>query len=241
MLSRNEAKYIQSLFHKKNRDAEEVFVAEGVKLVAELLDSHLKIKRIYALQNWIRQNPHAENVIPVDESGLKRISGFDTPHEVVAIVQKKIVQNIPDLKKKITVILDGIQDPGNFGTIIRTADWFGIENIIVSNDTADVYNPKVIQSSMGSFIRLNIFYADLKQFLSANTIPVYGAMLNGEDIGTVESPAECLLLIGNESKGIRNEILPFIQKGITIPRLGCAESLNAAIATGIILWKFCRR
>jgi TrmH family RNA methyltransferase len=241
MISRNEAKYIQSLYHKKNRDAEEVFVAEGVKLVAELLNSHAGIKTIYALATWVKHNPEVQNVVTVSESELKRISGFETPNEVVAVIQKKIIANIPEVRGKITLMLDGIQDPGNLGTIIRTADWFGVENIIAANDTADVYNPKVIQASMGSFIRVNIFYTDLKQFLSANAIPVYGSVLNGEDISSVEPPAECLLVTGNESRGIRNEILPFIQKKITIPRVGKADSLNAAIATGIILWKFCKR
>jgi TrmH family RNA methyltransferase len=241
MLSRNEAKYIQSLYHKKNRDAEGVFVAEGVKLISELLHSALTMTSIYALRKWTEQNPEVKNVTTVNESELKRISAFETPNEVLAVVEKKIVKRIPDLGGKITLILDGIQDPGNLGTIIRTADWFGIENIIASEDTADLYNPKVIQASMGSFIRVNIFYEELKQFLAANTIPVYGTMLNGEDIASIRSPEECLLVTGNESKGIRNEIIAFIQKRIAIPRLGKAESLNAAIATGIILWKFCKR
>jgi len=240
MLSRNEAKYIQSLFHKKNRDAEQVFVAEGVKLAAELLHSGFNIKKIYASKAWADDNDKIENVIIVEASELKRISQLETPNHVLVIAEKKNQTHIPELTGKITVMLDGIQDPGNLGTIIRTADWFGVENIIASNDTADVYNPKVIQSSMGSFIRVNIFYTDLKQFLANNKISLYGAVLKGEDISSIEPPSECLLVTGNESKGIRSEILPFIQKKITIPRIGKAESLNAAIATGIILSKLCK-
>jgi TrmH family RNA methyltransferase len=241
MISRNEVKYIQSLYHKKNRDEEDVFVAAGVKLISEILHSYFKPVKIYALQDWIDQNPEVENVIAVNESELKKISTQETPGKVVAIVRKKNTEKITDLSGKITLLLDGVQDPGNLGTIIRTAEWFGIENIIATNDTADVYNPKVIQSTMGSFLRINIFYTDLKQFLSNNIIPVYGAVLNGENISAVEPPDECLLLTGNESKGIRDELLPYIQTKITIPRLGKAESLNVAVATGIILWKFCVR
>ncbi|HYK47108.1 MAG TPA: RNA methyltransferase [Parafilimonas sp.] len=241
MLSRNEAKYIQSLYHKKNRDAEEMFVAEGVKLVGELLRSGLKIYKIYALQKWIDHNADVDDAVVVTETELKKISGFETPNEVIAIAGKKAEVAVPDLKGKITLLLDGIQDPGNMGTIIRTAHWFGIQNIIAANDSADVYNPKVIQASMGSFLHVNIFYRDLKIFLSENTIPVYGTVLNGEDISMLARPDECVLIIGNESKGIRPDIIGFVEKKITIKRIGAAESLNAAIAAGIILWRFCNR
>ncbi len=248
MISRNEVKYIQSLYHKKNRDEDGVFIAEGVKLLSELLRSDFRLKKIYALKEWIKQNPEVENVIEINESELKQISNYETPNKVFAIVQKKNIIASPDLSGKITLLLDGIQDPGNLGTIIRTADWFGIENIIATTDTADVYNPKVIQSTMGSFLRVNIIYTDLSQFLSnlpadrqGNKIPVYGAVLNGEDISELKPLRECIMAIGNESKGIRNEILSFIQNKITIPRFGKAESLNAAVATGIILWKLYTR
>ena len=237
MLSRNEVKYIQSLYHKKNRDEEGVFVAEGVKLISEILHSYFKPVKIYALNEWIDGNPGIKNVMEVNESELKKISNMETPGKVIALVRKKNTSKIPDLQKKITVLLDGIQDPGNLGTIIRTADWFGVENIIAASDTADVYNPKVIQATMGSFIRVNIFYTDLRQFLVSNKIQVYGAVLNGEDISEIKYLKECLLVIGNESKGIRNEILPYLQRKITIPGSGKAESLNAAVAAGIILWK----
>lgn len=237
MLSRNEVKYIQSLFHKKNRDADGVFIAEGVKLLKEILHSDFKIEKIYALKDWIIQNDKVENVTEADASELKQISNLKTPNKVLAVIYKKPETQIPDLKNKITLVLDGIQDPGNFGTIIRTADWFGIENIIASNDTVEVYNSKVIQSTMGSFTRVNIFYTNLDFFLSNNKIPVFGATLNGGNINTFKAPGECLLLIGNESKGIRNDILSYINQEISIPRFGNAESLNAAVATGIILWK----
>lgn len=239
MLSRNEVKYIQSLYHKKNRDNEALFIAEGIKLTNELLDADFIIKKIYAIKEWIDVNTTIENVVEVSEADLKRISNFETPQQVLAVVKQKGATNIPDLTNKITLVLDGIQDPGNLGTIIRTADWFGIKNIIASNDTADVYNPKVVQSTMGSIARVNIFYTDLDEFLSTNKIAVYGAMLDGQIIATIQKPNECLLVIGNESKGIRNNMLPFIQQKIAIAGKGDAESLNAAVATGIILYKLC--
>lgn len=237
MLSRNEVKYIQSLYHKKNRNAEDVFIAEGVKIVNEILDSDFKIKKIYALNEWIIKNNKYENVVEVTEDELKKISDFETPNKVLAVVYKKPAKEIPDLKNQVTLVLDGIQDPGNLGTIIRTANWFGIKNIIVSNDTADIYNPKVIKAGMGSFTSVNIFYTELKSFLADNSIFVYGAALNGENINDIEKSDECLLVIGNEGNGIRNDIYPFVQKKISIPKFGNAESLNAAVATGIILWK----
>ena len=237
MLNRNEVKYIQSLYHKKKRNEEGAFIAEGTKLMSELLNSSFRVIKIYALKNWIMENANVENVVEVTESELKKISRQETPNNVLAIVEKNDDDDIPDLRNKVTVILDGIQDPGNLGTIIRTADWFGVENIIATNDTADVYNPKVIQSSMGSFLRVNMFYTDISALLSATKIPVFGATLKGNDISTIGSVAECLLVIGNESKGIRQEILPWIQHQVTIPGIGKAESLNAAVATGIILWK----
>lgn len=236
MLSRNEVKYIQSLGHKKNRDADNVFIAEGVKIVRELLQADFNTKKIYALKDWIDQNPGVKNVTEVNEDELKKISNFETPNKVFAIAEKRTPGKEPGLKNKISLVLDGIQDPGNLGTIVRTADWFGVENIVASADTADIYNPKVVQATMGSFARVQIFYTNLEAFLSSNNIAVYGAMLDGEDISAIKKVNECLLLIGNEGKGIRKDIQPFVQKKILIPQIGKAESLNAAVATGIILF-----
>jgi TrmH family RNA methyltransferase len=237
MLSRNEVKYIQSLYHKKNRDKEGLFIAEGIKITEELLSSGFTIKKIYALKEWIDNHPEISNVIEVDESGLNRISNFETPQKVLTVAAQKNTAQLPDLNNSITLVLDGIQDPGNLGTIMRTADWFGIKNIIASPDTVDVYNPKVIQSTMGSFTRVNIFYRDLEELLAVQSIMVFGAMLEGEDIKSLQKPGACLLVIGNESKGIRPYLQSFIRKKISIPKTGNAESLNAAVATGIILWE----
>jgi len=237
MLSRNEVKYIQSLRHKKNRDEDDLFIAEGVKIVDELISADFVIKNIYAVKDWIEKNSTVENVIEVSGDELKRISNFETPNKVLAVVGRNKSTQIPDLENKITLLLDGIQDPGNLGTIIRTADWFGVENIIASPDTADMYNPKVVQATMGSIARINIFYTDLNAFLSTNTITVCAAVLDGENISAIDKINECILVIGNESKGVRESIQPYIQKKISIQKNGKAESLNAAVAAGIILFK----
>lgn len=237
MLSRNWVKYIQSLHHKKNGKEAKDFIVEGVKMVNELLQSNYTIKNIFAVSDWIEYNSSVKNIIEISEDDLKKISALKMPNKVLAIAEKKMINVIPDLKNQITIVLDGIQDPGNLGTIIRTADWFGIKNIITSNDTVDVYNTKVLQSTMGSFLRVNIFYIDLNEFFQQNSIPVFGAVLDGSNINSIQKINEALLLIGNESKGIRENIQPFIQHKITIPKIGETESLNAAVATAIILWE----
>jgi TrmH family RNA methyltransferase len=212
-----------------------MFIAEGVKIVDEFIATGFSIQKIYGAKGWLEVNANLPNAIEVSDDELKRISNLETPNKVLAIFYKKSIAQIPDLKNKITVVLDGIQDPGNLGTIIRIADWFGIENIIASEDTVDMYNPKVIQSTVGSIARVNVHYTDLKSFFQSNKIPVMGAMLNGGNITSLQKTDECLLVIGNESKGIRTDIESYIQQRITIPKTGHAESLNAAVATGIIL------
>ena len=235
MISKNEIKYIQSLSHKKTRDEEEVFIAEGIKLVNELLNTDIVIKKIYALQEWVKNHQHLNNITIVTEEELKKISSQQTPNKVLAIVEKKKIKAEPRLKGNITLVLDGIQDPGNLGTIVRIADWFGIYQIVAAIDTADIYNSKVVQSTMGSIIRVDVWYKDLATFLQHADVEIYGALLQGENIYTHPKIAEGIIIIGNESQGIRNNLLPFIKHALTIPRKGEAESLNASVATGIIL------
>ena len=236
MLSRSEVKYIQSLCQKKQRQQEGLFIAEGPKIAEELLQSDFIIKKIYALPEWIASNPANDNsIIEIDEIDLSRISTLQTPHQVLVVAAQKNDVYKPVLKNKLSIVLDGIQDPGNMGTIIRIADWFGIENIICSEDTVELYNPKVIQSTMGSFVRTKVFYVDLNTFLTTVDVPVFGAILNGKNIYEMQKPKEGLLLFGNEGKGIRKEIMQFVTNPITIPKKGGAESLNAAVAAGIIL------
>lgn len=235
MISKNEIKYIQTLYHKKTRDEENVFVAEGPKLAEELLHSNFTVRKIYALSKWIEKHPQiaATEITPEE---LEKISRLDTPNQTLAIIEKKKQDsNNVSFTKQITLALDGIQDPGNFGTIIRIADWFGIRQVIASEDCVDCYNPKTVQSTMGSIFRVNVFYTNLEKCLSESNAPVFGALLNGENVQHATPAEEGILVIGNESKGIRENILPYITQSLTIPAFGQAESLNAAVATGIIL------
>jgi TrmH family RNA methyltransferase len=234
VLNKNEAKYIQSLCHKKQRQEERLFIAEGVKLVDELLQTDYRIRKLYATAGWIQTHPDTE-AQPVTEQELERISGLVSPNQVLAIVEQKEQAEKPVLKQQFTIALDGIQDPGNMGTIIRIADWFGIRNILAGTDTVELYNPKVIQATMGSFTRVDLWYGPLGSILSESGVPVFGAVLEGKDIHHAEKAAEGILLIGNEGKGISHALLSHVTHPVTIPRIGGAESLNAAVATGIIL------
>ena len=235
MISRNDIKYIQSLCHKKFRQQEDLFIAEGPKVVDELLQSDYWIKNIYATSDWIAHNTDKKvAAVEITEIELGRISALQTPHQVLAVVERKQPAAV-QLNNQWTLVLDAIQDPGNLGTIIRIADWFGIKNIICSGDTAELYNPKVIQSTMGSFVRVNLSYQPLSEVLEKANVPVYGAVLNGENVYTSGKQQEGILIIGNEGKGIRKELLPFVTHPVTIPRIGGAESLNAGVATGIII------
>jgi len=237
MLSKNEVKYIQSLFQKKTREAEAVFVVEGPKIVEELLVSDYKVRKIYAVNEWSKPANNTTEVIRVDADELQRISGLQTANQVLAVVEQKLSSK-PEFRGKLTLVLDGIQDPGNLGTIIRIADWFGVKQVVASNDTVELYNPKVIQSTMGSFKRVEVWYDDLTGLLSTAVVSVYGALLNGRSVFEIDKVVEGVLVIGNESKGITEAVKDMISRPITIPRVGGAESLNAAVATGIILSHF---
>lgn len=242
MLSKTQVKYIQSLHHKKFRDEENVFIAEGNKVVIELLQSKKFIcKELIALPEWFNENEslvrkfYSDEFQITDENNLRRISALSTPSAVLALFKKTKSEPI-NLVNKLTLMLDTIQDPGNFGTIIRIADWFGIETIICSDSTVDMYNPKVVQSTMGSLGRVNIVYTDLPEFIQSNkTVKIFAAALDGKDINVMKGLKEGIIIIGNESKGISSELLALANEKITIPKKGVAESLNAAVATGIIL------
>jgi len=235
MLSRNDFKYIQSLFDKKNRQQQALFIAEGPKLIEELLRSNYSIQKIYATDIWVAENlDYKDNLTIVNEAELSRMTGLQNANKVFAIVQQQ--ENIlPNLNNQFSIVLDGIQDPGNFGTIIRIADWYGIKNILCSEDCVELYNPKVIQSTMGSFVRVNCWYGDIATVLKESSMPVYGALLDGNNVQLQNKIKEGFLVIGNEGKGISKEILPHINHALTIAKIGGAESLNAAVATGIIL------
>ena len=240
MISKNQVKYIQSLGQKKSRDIENRFIAEGPKLANELLNAeNCRIVQLFALKEWIDENPNASKhteVIELSGMELEKISQLTTPNQVLAVIEKIQWESDPEIKGNISLALDTIQDPGNMGTIIRLADWFGIKNVFCSTDCADVYNPKVVQSSMGSISRVRVEYTDILSLLTENNdVGIYAAVLNGKDITKMEKIKEGIVVIGNESKGIHEGMLKLAKVQITIPGKGKAESLNAAVATGIIL------
>jgi TrmH family RNA methyltransferase len=234
MLSKKIVKYIQSLSHKKLRDEEHCFIAEGPKVVSEILLSGLvNCKMLCATEAWLREN---ENSFRIGEDSLQKISLLKTPNKVLAVFEKRLQNLLPFIDNNVSVMLDEIQDPGNLGTIIRIADWFNIETIICSNNCVDCYNPKVVQATMGSLTRVNIFYLDLVSFIQKNkNKKIYAATLSGSSVLDHPKIKEGIILIGNESKGIHEDLLVLATNKITIPRFGYAESLNAAVATGIIL------
>ncbi len=239
MINKNELKYIQSFAHKKHWAEESVFIIEGPKMMEELMASDWVIRQAYATKDWIQNQPFKPHyVTEVADFELDKISQLQKGNQVLALVEKKQVHEPLPLKGRMTLLLDGIQDPGNLGTIIRTADWFGLDQIVVSPDTASCFNPKVVQSTMGSILRVQVVVADLPELIQSVKIPIYGAVLEGKSIQTIDLAKEGVLVIGNESRGIRQPLLSLITDPITIPRYGTAESLNAAVATGIILAKW---
>jgi TrmH family RNA methyltransferase len=238
MLSKSQISLLTSLQQKKFRREHGLFLVEGNKSINEFIDSPYSINTIYHTYGNAPKMLKLSQKINFQEislNELQKVSLLKTPADAVATV------NIPQwtelntnaLKNKFSLVLDGVQDPGNMGTIIRTADWFGINNIICSEDTVDVYNPKVVQATMGSLARVNIIYADLDEFISHVNLPVYGALLNGKNIYNIDFGAEGLIVMGNEGSGIRPNIQQLVTKAITIPRIGKAESLNVGIATAI--------
>jgi TrmH family RNA methyltransferase len=247
MLSKNQIKFINALKQKKIREEHHLFIAEGSKIIHELLRSEIKIKQLYTTANFISKTkaPYSIECIEVKANEMERISALTTASEVLAVCEIPNYElNIDTLKNKLTLVLDDIKDPGNLGTIIRIADWFGISNIICSNDTADIYNPKVVQATMGSISRVKVHYTDLIELFKVQNLKlkVFGALLEGENIYTKKLPSEGFIVIGNESKGISKTLLPYITDEISIPSFSSeTESLNAAIATAIICSEFRRR
>ncbi len=238
MLIKSQVKYIQSLSHKKLRDSEGVFVAEGPKLINELLSARLPVQQLYAVKEWITEQGGAltAGVTEISQSELERISLLQTPNQVLGVFKKPDFSANTPLRNSISLMLDTVQDPGNLGTIIRCADWFGIKQIFCSTDCADAWNPKVVQATMGSIARVQVAYGPLGRWLDqAPGLPTYAAVLEGTDLRKLSPVKEGIIIIGNESKGISEAILARCSNRITIPRHGEAESLNAAVATGIIL------
>ena len=239
MVTKSELKYIQSLSDKKVRLETGCFIAEGVKLVGEMIAAGYPLKAVYALDSW--ESPDASiEVTRIEVFELEKMSMLQTPNQVLAVAMMPQQVKALDLGGQLTLVLDGIQDPGNMGTIIRTADWFGITQIVASEDTVDVYNPKVIGATMGSFMRVSVTYKNLAEWMPTVKLRVYGALLEGENIFTTNAVKEGLLVIGSEGKGIRENILDLITYPVTIPKIGGAESLNAGIAAGVIVAQLTR-
>ena len=208
-------------------------------MVRELLQQpNVVMEQVFAVEEWLNESKKLltdVNVSEITEKELERISQLTTPNQVIAIIEK-FKNDEPVVKGKVSLVLDSIQDPGNLGTIIRTADWFGLSQIICSNDCVDMYNPKVVQATMGSIARMNVFYTELPAWLKKQKeIRIYASLLEGKEVTKMNGLKEGLIIIGNESKGIHEEVLECANERITILKKGRAESLNAAVATGIIL------
>ncbi len=248
MLSKNKIKYIHSLELKKNRKAERVFVAEGHKTVGDIL-GHFPCKLLMATAEWLKYHSHAHSVETIEVTGeeLSRVSFQKTPQEVLAVFeQPEYAFDINVIKHSLCLALDNIQDPGNLGTIIRLADWFGIEHIFCSNNTADAFNPKTVQATMGAIARIKLHYCSLIELISAlKDIPVYGTFLNGENIYNQKLSAHGLIVMGNEGNGVSPEVEHLINKRLYIPNYPperqTSESLNVAIATAIVCAEFRRQ
>lgn len=229
-LSKNKIKWIRSLRLKKNRDLESIFVVEGDKMVKEIIAQWSD--QIVCLCTIDESFKSSFETYYVDEQTMKELSTLYTSSNLLAVVKKP---NYEEKEASFILAIDGVQDPGNFGTIIRTADWFGVDQIVCSRETVDVFNSKVIQSSMGSLFRIPVVYTDLSDYLAETKLPIYGALLDGKNMYETELSSKCITLMGNEGNGISKELHTFITHPILIPGKGKAESLNVAVATGIIL------
>lgn len=250
MISKNQIKYIQSLHSKKNREAEGLFIVEGIKLVTEFIQHRkFEIIELFATADYINNHQDVLSNNPckfteINDDALKKISLLKSPNQVLIIAKiTSATLNTALLNSSTTLYLDDIRDPGNLGTIIRIADWFGISQVICSPNSTEVYNPKTLQASMGAILRVNVFSLTINELLShLNNVPVYGAMLEGENIYK-SSLKHGLIVIGNEANGISNEVLKKINHPITIPAANNngSESLNAANACAIICSEFHRQ
>ncbi len=247
-LSKNKIKYIHSLEYKKTRCEENVFIAEGPKLVNDLLE-HFSTRLIVATNEWLKTHPkvNADEIVEVSPEELTKASLLKNPQQILAIFeQPKYSIDKEEISSSLSLALDNIQDPGNLGTIIRLADWFGIKNILCSLDTADVYNPKTIQATMGAIARVKVHYIALPEFLSSiKNIPIYGTFLNGENIYQEPLSEQGIIVMGNEGNGIGKEIEALVNHKLYIPNYPAdnitSESLNVAIATAVVCAEFRRQ
>ncbi|HEY4619019.1 MAG TPA: RNA methyltransferase [Flavobacterium sp.] len=240
MVSKNQIKLISSLQQKKYRIANQLFFAEGVKVVLELLESNFELEHLYTTENDFEDVLFAKKTL-VHETDLKKISALATPNTCLAVFKMPREKEIK--KSGLIIALDSIRDPGNLGTILRLCDWFGVEQLLCSKETVDIYNPKVVQATMGSIARVNVNYVDLNAFISDTQLPVFGTFMDGLNIYKTNLPQEGIIIMGNEANGISEDLEKMIKNRLSIPRFGevqKTESLNVATATAIILSEFKR-
>lgn len=240
MVSKNQIKLITSLQQKKFRLLHEMFVAEGVKVIQELLQSNFELQHLYVTEALFESVPSYQKTF-ISNAELQKITALTTANNCLAVFM--IPETKPLIEKGLLVALDDIRDPGNLGTILRLCDWYGIEHLICSKETVDVYNPKVIQATMGSIARVQVHYLDLNAFLATTSLPVYGTFMKGENIYKEKLPEEAVIVLGNEANGISPILEKTIKNRITIPRFGKfqqTESLNVASAAAIVLSEFRR-
>jgi TrmH family RNA methyltransferase len=245
MVSRSKVSFIRGLCQKKIRDASGLYLVEGPRLVAELMaECPEDAEEVFAVDEWVPPPPptaHPPRITRVRDSDLAAMSCLQTPNQVMALVRKRPAAPAAAPRGCLTLALDALRDPGNLGTIIRTADWFGIRNIVCSPDCTDLHNPKVVQATMGSLFRVAVAYADLPPWLSTlGDMPVLCTTLDGDPLPAIPSPPEGVVVIGNEARGVSEAVLAHATQRLTIPRYGHAESLNAAVAAGIVMAQLCR-
>jgi len=238
MLSKSQISFIKSLHQKKYRKEQGIFIIEGIKSIVEFIPSAYQIQSIYFLaeyQSLLPKLPPNIKLFEVTTAELEKISTLQAPQGILALVNipKQAAFDKRLLANEFSLVLDNIQDPGNLGTIIRTADWFGFKNVICSLNTVEVYNPKTVQATMGSLCRVNVVYQDLEELLKGISIPVFGAMLNGNSLYETHWGNEGIVILGNEGQGVSSEIIKLINHPVTIPRVGEAESLNVAVSAAI--------
>lgn len=238
MLSKSQISFIKSLQQKKCRKERGIFIIEGIKSILEFINSSYQLHSIYYTAPYaslLPKNNANIKLFEVNNAELNKISTLQTPQGILALVHIPAAEPL-DFKKLqncFSLVLDDIQDPGNLGTIIRTADWFGIKNVICSTTTVEAYNPKTVQSTMGSLCRVNVVYTDLIAFFNAVKLPIFGALLEGKNIYETNWGNEGLILLGNEGHGINDHLIEKINIPVTIPRFGQAESLNVAVSAAI--------
>tara|TARA_B100000927_G_scaffold288148_2_gene282259 strand:+ start:2010 stop:2729 length:720 start_codon:yes stop_codon:yes gene_type:complete len=239
VLTKNDIKLIKSLKHRKHRVENNLFVIEGLKIINEFINSDWEVKKIFLTNDTdLKTNL---NLNYISNSDLKRISFLKTPNKILALV--KIPKLIKNIKGKLIIALDGVQDPGNLGSIIRLADWFGVSNILCSKNCVDVYNPKVVQSTMGSILRVSVNYVNLiKEIQNLSKYKLFSSVLDGRNINDIDINGNSIILFGNESKGISEELISLSKNKISIPKLSSSKinSLNVSNACAIVLNNFIR-